>query len=179
VWIIGLWASLLLLSFTKLRDENRFWDPCILKQISNLKQSASFKLRRLNWRITSPFHVLSRQQMLLCKFEANILFLITTSTLTGRAGQRKAILSSKSKFYVNIILWHVWKAELPKARNTHCQATDRIMYPRIQLKCSQLFYRQGSMDNRNNGVIVTTKQRSVEMHISWQQTRQQWITEII
>jgi hypothetical protein len=36
--------------------------------------------------------------------------------------------------------------------NTHCHATDRIVYPRIQLKCSKLFYRQGSSGNQNNGV---------------------------
>jgi hypothetical protein len=55
------------------------------------------------------------------------------------------------------ILRHVvLKAELHKARNTHCQATDRIMYPRIQLKCFKLFCRQGIMGNRNNGVIVAT-----------------------
>jgi hypothetical protein len=40
--------------------------------------------------------------MLLCKFETNILFLTTTSTLIGRVGQRKAILSPKSKFYVKV-----------------------------------------------------------------------------
>jgi hypothetical protein len=38
--------------------------------------------------------------------------------------------------------------------NTHCQATDRIMYPRIQLNCFQQFCRQGSLATATIGVLL-------------------------
>jgi hypothetical protein len=57
------------------------------------------------------------------------------------------------------LMWHVvWRAELSKVEDSHCQAMDtqviRIMYPRIQLNCSQEFCRQGSLGNRNNGELL-------------------------
>jgi hypothetical protein len=73
-------------------------------------------------------------------------------------------------YYYHVLLYcHIINSALfyNYFNNVTCCLEDRIEIP-IARQRIELCTRQNNCCNQNNGVIVTTKQRSVEMDISWQ-----------